>query len=349
MSAIPDPAGSKFLVDESPLIILPSLAAAIGLPEAIMLQQLHYWLRTAGKPHDGRLWIYNSYPQWVVQMPFWTPRIIRRVLTRLQALGLIHTANYNALTIDRTTWYTIDYAVVAALGVLPRALQNGAPSDRNGAPSAQNGAPGDQNGAPGDRNGAPGAQNGAPGAQNGAPGDRNVTWSAQTVAPSDQTVRPWDQNVRPSDQKVRPLPETTTKTTSESNTETPESVCTSARAAIDQFTVTEPLLSWWTRERTAASLGPDAIPLVRETDAWRDYLRREGRQPADLAAHWRQWMRHAIRYYLQRPPAKEPVHGIHVHEYDPAAAEARAAESRAAAAQLMAAVRAIPRPQQAAG
>ncbi|HMA34518.1 MAG TPA: hypothetical protein VKY74_08555 [Chloroflexia bacterium] len=66
--------------------------------------------------------------------------------------------------------------------------------------------------------------------------------------------------------------------------------------------MTEPLLSGWASERTAAGLGPDAIPLTRETEAWRDYLRRAGRQPADLAAHWRQWLRHTIRAYLERPP-----------------------------------------------
>lgn len=35
---------SKLLLDDEPLVILPKLAAAIGLNEAIILQQLHYWL-----------------------------------------------------------------------------------------------------------------------------------------------------------------------------------------------------------------------------------------------------------------------------------------------------------------
>ena len=39
---------SKLLVDEPPLIVLPSLAVAIGLAEAILLQQIHYWLRQGG-------------------------------------------------------------------------------------------------------------------------------------------------------------------------------------------------------------------------------------------------------------------------------------------------------------
>ncbi|HMA34749.1 MAG TPA: hypothetical protein VKY74_09760 [Chloroflexia bacterium] len=342
MSAILDPAGSKLLVDESPLIVLPQLAAAIGLPEALMLQQIHYWLRTAGKPRDGALWIYNSYAEWRVQLPFWTVSTLRRVLLHLRAQGLIRTATYNARPNDRTLWYTIDYAAVAALGVPLGSAATSHPPAAISSPPAAISSPPAAIGSPPVAIGSPPVETGNWSAQNGRS-------SAETDRPGAESSRPGAENGRPCAGFEPPLPETTTKTTSESNTETPESVCTPARSAIDSFTVTEPLLSWWASERTAASLGPDAIPLARETDAWRDYLRRAGHRPADLAAHWRQWMRHAIRYYLQRPPAREPVHAGRVPEFDLAAAEARAAESRAAAAQLMAAVRAIPRPQRAAG
>ncbi len=46
---------SSLLIEESPLQVLPSLAKAIGLNEAIFAQQLHYWLRgKSGKEHDGK-------------------------------------------------------------------------------------------------------------------------------------------------------------------------------------------------------------------------------------------------------------------------------------------------------
>jgi hypothetical protein len=88
--------GSKLLIDEPPLIVLPSLAAALGLSEAILLQQIHYWLRQGGHVRDGRRWIYNSYAQWAAQLPFWKEGAIRRILEHLRARGLLLTGNYNA-------------------------------------------------------------------------------------------------------------------------------------------------------------------------------------------------------------------------------------------------------------
>ena len=113
--------GSKLLIDEPPLIVLPSLAAAIGLSEAILLQQIHYWLRQGGHVRDGRRWIYNSYPQWAAQLPFWKEGAIRRILEHLRARGLLLTGNYNASPLDRTIWYTIDYDALAALALGPSA------------------------------------------------------------------------------------------------------------------------------------------------------------------------------------------------------------------------------------
>ena len=35
---------SKLLIQENPMMILPSLAEKIGLNQAIVIQQFHYWL-----------------------------------------------------------------------------------------------------------------------------------------------------------------------------------------------------------------------------------------------------------------------------------------------------------------
>ena len=35
---------SRLLIKESPVMIIPSLAVKIGLNEAVVLQQIHYWL-----------------------------------------------------------------------------------------------------------------------------------------------------------------------------------------------------------------------------------------------------------------------------------------------------------------
>ena len=62
---------SKLLLNTYPLIVLPELAQAIGLHEAIVLQQLHYWIEINRKAdrnsHNGRYWTYNTYESWQVQ------------------------------------------------------------------------------------------------------------------------------------------------------------------------------------------------------------------------------------------------------------------------------------------
>ena len=55
----------NYLINEPPLVLLPSLATAIGLNEALMLQQIQYWLSRSDKEIDGRYWIYNTYEAWI--------------------------------------------------------------------------------------------------------------------------------------------------------------------------------------------------------------------------------------------------------------------------------------------
>jgi len=99
------------LLDERPLIILPSLATAIGLNEAIVMQQLHYWLENenSGIVEDGRRWIYNTYAQWAANFPFWSDKTIRRIINGLEESGMIlATDKFNKDRSDRTKWYSID-------------------------------------------------------------------------------------------------------------------------------------------------------------------------------------------------------------------------------------------------
>ncbi len=111
------PAVSRLLIAEPPLLVLPSLAVQVGLNEAIFLQQLHYWLQgKAAKERDGRVWIYNTYEEWHQQLPFWSVMTIRRIVGGLEQQGIVRsTTRYNQHRVDRTKWYTIDYAVLDRL------------------------------------------------------------------------------------------------------------------------------------------------------------------------------------------------------------------------------------------
>jgi hypothetical protein len=86
------------------------MAIYIGLNEAIILQQIHYWLLKSKKKHDNRLWIYNSIAAWKEQFPFLSINTIRRALNNLKIAGIIHIGNFNKAKYDRTLWYTIDYS-----------------------------------------------------------------------------------------------------------------------------------------------------------------------------------------------------------------------------------------------
>lgn len=100
---------SSLLLDERPLIIMPKLAAQIGLTEAIFLQQLHYWLDKSSHKKEGHIWIYNTVKEWQEQFPFWSESTIRRIVEKLEKNELIITGNFNKLPIDQTKWYRINY------------------------------------------------------------------------------------------------------------------------------------------------------------------------------------------------------------------------------------------------
>lgn len=103
---------SKLLLDEQPLMVLPELATAIGLNEAIALQQLH-WVRQnprMGKDVDGMRWIRMTYKEWRIgHFPFWSEATIQRVFNSLEKKKLVQSRDdLNTLSFDRTNWYAID-------------------------------------------------------------------------------------------------------------------------------------------------------------------------------------------------------------------------------------------------
>jgi hypothetical protein len=107
---------SKLLIDEAPLQVLPTLAKAIGLNEAIVLQQTHFRLQISEHKRNGHTWLPRSYEKWMFEFPFWSEPTLRRTISNLETRGLlISTDVWNVRGSDRTKWYAIDYG---ALGLL---------------------------------------------------------------------------------------------------------------------------------------------------------------------------------------------------------------------------------------
>ncbi|ENK9554144.1 conserved phage C-terminal domain-containing protein [Listeria monocytogenes] len=107
---------NNLLINDYPLQVLPTLAREIGLNEAIVLQQIHYWLNKKQNLHDGRYWTYRSIQKWQEEnFSFWSLNTVKRTFTSLREKKLLLTANYNKKKFDKTVWYSIDYDALEAM------------------------------------------------------------------------------------------------------------------------------------------------------------------------------------------------------------------------------------------
>ncbi|RMC36005.1 hypothetical protein F5ESL0236_07580 [Lactobacillus sp. ESL0236] len=104
---------AKWLYSKHPIVIDTDLAVALGSNgdrEAMVLQQLNYWLHSkSAKQINGRRWIYNTYDNWKKDsFPFFSKSTIRRTFTKLEEQGIVITGNFNKAGFDKTKWYSID-------------------------------------------------------------------------------------------------------------------------------------------------------------------------------------------------------------------------------------------------
>lgn len=106
---------SRLLINEQPLMVLPQLAAQIGLNEAIVLQQVHYWTAERRNVVEGRSWTYNTVAGWQKQFPFWSIATIRRTIDSLVDKGLLIKRKLSENKFDATLWYSVDVEAIRAL------------------------------------------------------------------------------------------------------------------------------------------------------------------------------------------------------------------------------------------
>lgn len=100
----------SLLISEPPLQVSPTLAARIGLNNAIFVQQLHYWLLKSKNVYEEKLWVYKTLDEWIAQdFPFMSKSTLKRTINDLKKRDLIITKTFNKMKIDKTNWYTINY------------------------------------------------------------------------------------------------------------------------------------------------------------------------------------------------------------------------------------------------
>lgn len=137
-SSQPSNLTSKLLIDEHPLQVLPSLATKVGLNEAIILQQVHYWINPKMNKNffEGRYWVHNTYEQWQQQFPFWGEKTIRRAIGNLEELGVL--ISFVTRDFKKTKYYTINYVKLEELQRHKHANEDITSEVSNSPPSGQN-------------------------------------------------------------------------------------------------------------------------------------------------------------------------------------------------------------------
>lgn len=102
----------NLLIDERPIVVLPSLVRCVGYSKAIILQQIH-WL--CGQPKsgtvldDGETWIWNSYAEWQEDFfPWMSVTMIQRHVRELESEGFLLHCQPKKGQWDRTKFYRVN-------------------------------------------------------------------------------------------------------------------------------------------------------------------------------------------------------------------------------------------------
>lgn len=104
---------SNMLIDERPILFLPSLAKALGSCErAIILQQVHWLSRlpNSGLDKGGYHWVWGTYEEWCRDyFVMWTARTLKMHIQNLEKMGVLISAQLRAHQHDQTKFYRINY------------------------------------------------------------------------------------------------------------------------------------------------------------------------------------------------------------------------------------------------
>ena len=104
---------SMYLFDEQPILANKTLAREIGLNEALVLQQINYWIeinkRSGNNYFEGKYWTYNSIRAWQENdFDYMSIDTVKRTFSKLEKMGYLLVGNFNKDPRDKTKWYTIN-------------------------------------------------------------------------------------------------------------------------------------------------------------------------------------------------------------------------------------------------
>lgn len=114
---------NKLLIDEYPLMVLPTFAKKIGLKNAIFIQQIHFLTQTKQQNNDiytyknGDMWVYNTINEWHKNyFSFMSKSTLKRVIKNCEKEDfIISTDEFNKSEYDKTKWYRINYEKISEI------------------------------------------------------------------------------------------------------------------------------------------------------------------------------------------------------------------------------------------
>lgn len=88
-----------------------AVATMHGVDEAILIENFRFWIaknRANGRHfYDGHFWTYNSSKAMAELFPYWSPKQIERIISKLKVAGVLKIGHYSQNAYDRTNWYAV--------------------------------------------------------------------------------------------------------------------------------------------------------------------------------------------------------------------------------------------------
>lgn len=96
---------------DRPMLVYPKLASRLGVNEAIIVGQIHYWIKRNGhfRPEDGQRWIWNSIDDWLEQFTWLSERTLRRTIRKLEKSEVLLSKRFRSREWNQTKWYRLNY------------------------------------------------------------------------------------------------------------------------------------------------------------------------------------------------------------------------------------------------
>lgn len=126
----------SLLLPEPPLVVQRGLIVRCegNVLDALMCQQISYWMDRATKQHEGYAYVYKTYDAWAAELGV-SAKTARGALDRLRKLGFVVGIQNPNDPRDRTLWWRVDRGAVESGA--PYALAGSSPD-----PAGSQAAPG---------------------------------------------------------------------------------------------------------------------------------------------------------------------------------------------------------------